>query len=454
MQQAQPITYLLHCEASKPQQDDEWQKTLFLVAARVTTLNGLNQKISEHLGEQGWQFIYAYQPQQTEEYLNDYPERQYAVNALCGQLDNNTHIALAHIKNDNILLAKVHHYVIIDTSEVPPLPEQDDKPFWEKRWISDELGELLFGAPASVQAQAASQPLNTYIVLDPNFYTPVNNGQFDLDTLDRFSAQCLFKGAAGEKNKTAAPWLLDISLNTLEDEHGNSPDIAKWQWLQRIFNPLWQMGALFIRSYADFNTLYNHLRRFIRFQNENGAASFFRFYDYRVAQTYFEGIKHCKQRVAKWYGIKDGHALIQAYIYRGNTPDTRFTARPDHRCDFPKASVQIRFDKGLDFEILLNNAKKQAINKLEPLILKEYGELNPLRDNQLHIFMMNQLSVAELFGLYSERAIGYFIASAFIRNQGYTYKELAKNQHFTDRTIKENTRCKALLETALTTHTV
>ncbi|MET3601898.1 DUF4123 domain-containing protein [Martelella mangrovi] len=177
---------------------------------------------------------------------------------------------LTAIENPNAE-ATQQDYLAIAEHDIPPLPDQKDRPFWERDWIAPELKELLFDQPEG-EAQ-----LRTYFLVDAALRKNIT-GVFDLDTID-VPAQCLFQGDTAEELKEAAPWLIDMTLpvGTMEDRDG------VLAFHRDFFQQYWDKNTgIFIRSTAFFAEIRSHLRKFTKIQDANGRWLFLRFWDASV----------------------------------------------------------------------------------------------------------------------------------------------------------------------------
>ena len=200
-------------------------------------------------------------------------------------------------------------YLTITEHEIPPLPAQDGVPFWDKEWIAPELKELLFGQPKK------GARLRTYFIVDATLRKNIT-GFFDLDKLD-VPIQCLFKGEKAEELKESAPYLIDM---TLPDGAWDDKDLVP-SFHKNFFDKHWgQNTGMFIRTSALFADVWGHFRKFPRIQvEEDKRWVYFRFWDPRIAPSYFYSIKTIPEKIAAWVDMR-GTVRVERLI--GNQTDS------------------------------------------------------------------------------------------------------------------------------------
>lgn len=84
---------------------------------------------------------------------------------------------------------------------------------------------------------------------------------------------CLYEGDSEKFLGAVAPWLFSF------DQQG---EFAKWV----LRNARGNSWGIFLRSSADPQKLYQHLRKFLIVQSEEGKEMYFRFYDPRVMRVF------------------------------------------------------------------------------------------------------------------------------------------------------------------------
>ena len=171
-------------------------------------------------------------------------------------------------------------YLTITEYEIPPLPDQDEVPFWDKEWITPELKELLFGQLDK------SEKLRTYFIVDATLRKNIT-GVFDLSALD-IPVQCLFKGEKAEELKGVAPYLIDM---TLPDRAWDNKDAVP-AFHKSFFDKHWgQNTGIFVRTPALMSDVWNYFRKFTQVPDQSGKGLFFRFW---VPTTFYPMGKYLK----------------------------------------------------------------------------------------------------------------------------------------------------------------
>ena len=196
-------------------------------------------------------------------------------------------------------------YLTITEHEIPPLPEQKGIPFWDKEWIVPELKELLFGQPDP------EQRLNTYFVVDATLRKNITK-VFDLDVLD-VPVKCLFTGEAAEELEEVAPYLIDM---TLSDDILNDKEKLAPRFHRDFFENHWDKGTgIAIRTTASMDELHHHLRKFTKYQNEEGKSFFFRFWETNCTFDYFSQLGTTPERAKKIFLLTKQHWITHLVSY-------------------------------------------------------------------------------------------------------------------------------------------
>lgn len=216
---------------------------------------------------------------------------------------------------------------------IPPLGDQSNLPFWERKWIAPELAELLFAQPAE------GPVLRTYLVIDAGLRQAVR-GVHDLDPdAIELPVRCLFQGAAADELEMQAPYLIDMTL-TKPVRNGEAPP-PKFvrDFFVEDFN---QKTGIFLRTAASMDVVWKHLRRFTRLRMEHSEKWYFYRYWDPVGATVplFEFLAERPEQAAAWFQ-SDADRPIASYIYQDYRDDTVRVAQFD-----PAAlpSQRARFD--------------------------------------------------------------------------------------------------------------
>ena len=187
---------------------------------------------------------------------------------------------LYSLKQPAAALEEEQGYLIIEEIEgVEPLDSQASS--WPMKDVPDALYEPLFGqiepsseAHTHVSHSQSITLIKTYAILD------AAKTQFGLTEFRNCAMpfRCLFKGEAAEELKDKAPYLIELEARndftrTLFTHNTNMPD-------EMTTAHLWHKEpAIYIRSRADFDTLWRHFRKFTQIKDEKGKWYFFRFWE-------------------------------------------------------------------------------------------------------------------------------------------------------------------------------
>lgn len=222
-------------------------------------------------------------------------------------------------------------YLTITEYDIPPLPEQDGIPFWDKEWIVPELKDLLFSQPEE------GAKLRTYFIVDATSRKNIT-GVFDLDSgMVDVPVKCLFKGEKAKELKEVAPYLIDMTLpDGAWDDRNLVPSFHK-----SFFDKHWGKNTgFFICTPALMADVWGHFRKFVRLQREDTKTwIFFRFWDPRISAPYFANISDWSERCSAWFRPRNAPeiAYLVAEAHEGQvahkiTPDlqalSKITALP------------------------------------------------------------------------------------------------------------------------------
>ncbi|WP_255308340.1 DUF4123 domain-containing protein [Haemophilus parainfluenzae] len=120
----------------------------------------------------------------------------------------------------------------------------------------------------------------------------------------------LFQGKFGEDTEKVAPYLIEVIRDENHIHTGEMMGLFSLKSAQHHFN--WEDNlGIFIHSYADFETVYQHLRKFPMLQDERGKWFFFRFYDPKVLHDYLAIIAKRPAKLNKFFGYDNN--IIYAF---------------------------------------------------------------------------------------------------------------------------------------------
>lgn len=145
---------------------------------------------------------------------------------------------------------------------------------------------------------------------------------------------CLYEGDSERFLGTVAPWLFDFE----EDS-----EFAGWL----AENSSADSWGIFLRSNADPNELYRHLRKFLIVTTEDGRELYFRFYDPRVLRVFLPTCD--KDQLAEFFGpvecfiAEDENGLLVEYTLSGGALQP-IPSGKDFNGYFPEAPV-VRTDQ-------------------------------------------------------------------------------------------------------------
>lgn len=247
-----------------------------------------------------------------------------------------------------------------------PVPLDDQFGVFPPRTVPETLREPLFGQPEPTMAEIAAAggdpdkvpPMQTYAILDA---ARVANLAVTLDTTE-LEHRCLFKGAARNTLKDVAPWIVRLEEGNRFTRHLFTKGPAGWH--------LWDRDpGLYIRSRAGLDDLWRHFRKFTRVQDEHGQWFYFRFWEPRVARTYFDAIRSDEQRFARWFLVNRApRHQVAAFI--GITamagPPAAFVVRAPLTLDDAAAPA---FELGQRERTAFSRARREAYLAALPVLL-------------------------------------------------------------------------------------
>ncbi|RCK44159.1 hypothetical protein TH25_19785 [Thalassospira profundimaris] len=183
---------------------------------------------------------------------------------------------------------------------------------WPEKNIPDLLFEPLFGPVEPTRDEVALYgsvgavpPMRTYVVLD------TSKLQWGYDEIEgcEMRFQCLFKGNAANELKNAAPYLIELDPEN--------------RFTRRLFTyvpempdemtslHLWHKEpGIYIRSRDEFDTVWKHLRKFPRMQDDKGQWYFFRFWEPCVLRDYLCDLRYEAGKIVNWFGRRAAELMI------------------------------------------------------------------------------------------------------------------------------------------------
>ena len=212
----------------------------------------------------------------------------------------------------------------------------------------------------------------------------------------------LYKGELKDKMERHAPYLTQL---TVTDAHTSPFVQLLFTQSETNFLGAWnQNPAIVMRSTKPFELVQHHLRKFIHlYKAETEKWYFFRFYDPQVLVAYLHHIQHSAEKLAAFFGYRDGTFLIDGFGARiGN----RFYIFSVNNEIFPENTQPsaVSFDE--DFQaFLVNYAKNQFAEKLSTIIIpQEFPSLVLSKEN-----VIGDLEQAMKQGITNEGALELFV---------------------------------------------
>lgn len=303
-------------EAEKPH-EHPWNVQCY-AAVWTETYEGFSQAVRNHCQAQGHYLVWAEQVYPILLWLNRYGHHNTMID-LAKTVDGNHSIALSPLvprsEAGKPLPAPTYLEVIEQT--IPPLPDQSDKPFWEKDWIVPELKDLLFGQPDT------QQPLHTYLIVDATLRTRIS-GIFDLHLQD-VPIRSLVRPEMAENLRDVAPYLVDMTLP--EGAWGDRKQVPGFH-IDFFANHWCQSTGILIRTTANMDAVWAHFHHFVRVQAEETQEwLFFRYWDPDITSVYFDKIKDTPEKIAQWFYI-NSKTPISSYIINDSSLDCTWHVSP------------------------------------------------------------------------------------------------------------------------------
>ncbi|TCP96530.1 uncharacterized protein DUF4123 [Cricetibacter osteomyelitidis] len=214
----------------------------------------------------------------------------------------------------------------------------------------------------------------------------------------------LYSGAVGASLEENAPYLLEFDPKRL----------ACVDMLQTLFRDMdsevlsyWQANPMiFIRSRADFDSVYRHLKKFTHLQEpETKKWYFFRFYDPQVLNGYLPLLTNHPAHLAALFGVKNGEQMIEAF---GVRIDKRFITFGLEA--LPEDIVPARIEFG---EIEQNAIRSIITEKFRRKLTALYVNSHPdrfrtLKDKHITAFVEHVYQSALAYKITRPEEIGYF----------------------------------------------
>lgn len=258
--------------------------------------------------------------------------------------------------------------------------------------VPDAAQDMLFGQPppSTVEAQhygTHHPPMRLFAVMDAA-KLPLLPQLLEVSGLRWRS---LFTGAAEEALSDVAPYLVEL-------QEGND-------FTRRMFtrsgrsSDLWDLEAgIFLRTRAEFDALWKHLRRFTRMRDEAGEWYYFRFWETSSARAYFPTLAARPGAAAAWFGLNIVPALYAVLIPSARDDSIlQIIALPQDQLA-PNIRVPVPVLTQDDLRLLGSSRMADDVRHLSDLLAKTFPEaLEGVGEQQRH----------QMTGAVVQRMMGY-----------------------------------------------
>ena len=267
----------------------------------------------------------------------------------------------------------------------------------------------------------------------------------DLDIRTDIKVQCLFKGKAKEQLKSAAPYLIDLSL----DESSYTDDSRISRFHRDQFPELWQRDSLlFIKTSSDIDQLCDYLRRFTKISIGGNNPQFFRFWEPTIARYYFNRLLPYQARVAKWFGCVQDSQLINEIIYRGESELSCIKIVPKN-ID-PDISMG-GFNANSDVEQRIFNswARDRFIAQIAPWVTANFTAHSNQETDNLHAFYGDQILKLSDLGIRSQRAVSLILAAIYQSNHPVQHWHESLSDYIQQTEMSQEMKAQQIAETLI-----
>ncbi len=290
-----------HCDLRQIEGDSEYHCQAAVWADSVETFRA---RVSTHVEKQGYKAFWVEECHPVSQYLQRHGT-PHEIGPLARSVHQGHHVELSRLvavgergepepEKSWLMIEKI--------KDVEPLDGQ--RGVWPEKNIPDSLVEPLFGhvEPTAEEiahyGSADAVPLmRTYIVLDG---AKMQWGNSEIEAC-KMPCRCLFKGDAVEELKDVAPYLVELDpenrfTRCLFKYVPEMPD-------EMTSVHLWHKEpGIYIRTRAEFDAVWKHLRKFPRVQDDKGQWYFFRFWEPRVLRDYLYDLRHETGKIVNWFG--------------------------------------------------------------------------------------------------------------------------------------------------------
>ncbi|WP_394198228.1 DUF4123 domain-containing protein [Litoreibacter albidus] len=204
--------------------------------------------------------------------------------------------------------------------DVVPLDSQTG--IWPLKTVPDTLLDALFAQPEPTAVEIAEYgdktavpPMKTYVVIDT---AKLVQGRSVVEACD-LPWRCLLKGEVAEELGDVLPYLIELDQDARFTRVllTHLPDVAKEMATMHLCH---KEPGIFIRSRADMDTLWGHLRKYTRVSDDAGKWYFFRFWEGRNLSGVLEAMSQNQltqffRGIASIVAVYRGAAAWKAEVY-------------------------------------------------------------------------------------------------------------------------------------------
>ncbi len=404
--------WILSCEAMKTGADVQERYEL-RVAVLLESHQQLDEMMTTLLMYSCYLCIFSDEIKPIVHYLEDAEFYDQVAIELSQQVSKKNPIVFQKIRlisSESLLTDK--QFLTFTEHDIPPLPEQDHLPFWEKQWITDELKAQLFADPDS-----KAPLLRTYLIIDGGLYSDRTGFYYFSDSITDVQIACMYTGEAAENLKHVAPYLIDVTLSKDADKY------SILDFHNRYFEKCWgQNVGVFIRTTATFEEVHKHFRKFMRaMDEETGKWCFFRFHDPRVVVDYFQSINDWAERCKLFMSSRD-NSLSFSILSEQDDGKKLVCIEPNQLlADFsgaiPLFAITARDKAGL---------KKRELRKKCHLITKELKMLFPKElenSEDIEQLVFNSVTRMRNYGFTSGEYLFQLVAFEIFYGKEYEVQE-------------------------------
>ncbi|TCP97200.1 uncharacterized protein DUF4123 [Cricetibacter osteomyelitidis] len=329
--------------------------------------------------------------------------------------DDSLHFLLQEEKQSTVSQGT---YLRQQTVGIAPLPDvfHQPEPILNTPYLPPELRERGFFA----HLNAAENPKEglmyansgfVYLPDTPRYYAIVDGVKsIALPQLCEREGrtESLYKGELKQRMDDNAPFLTQLTVNDR-----NSSEFVHLLFAQseKDWFGLWDLNpAIFIRSYHDFEAIHYHFRKFTHLYNEQTKKwYFFRFYDPVVLVAYLQYIAKEPERLASFFGYREGELLIESVAARvGN--EFHIFSLTDLPADTQPSAVA--YDEFLQGFFIHNNNSVFAKELLTNILPTEFANLNIT-----HSVVAGWLGIGQKMGFENKGALELFVKTQIYLQQ-------------------------------------